>query len=158
MTLYFAYGSNLSRAGMRRRCPGAHAVGTAVLDDHRFIVGKDGWGSVIPARGHRVHGVLWRIGPRDRAVLHAYELLDKGLYAVRTLPVRQNTKFGTRRVAAMTYVLRRQTPGRPKPGYVEMIAACARDWKLPEPYIRSVERWSHSRWIGSRKIERESEG
>jgi cation transport regulator ChaC len=153
MTLYFAYGSNLSRAGMQRRCPDAHAAGTAVLDNYRFIVGIDGWGSVVPSPGHRVHGVLWRISPRDRAALHAYELLDKGLYAVRTLPVRR----GARRVAAMTYVLRRQTPGRPKPGYVEMIAACARGWKFPERYVRSVERWSTSRWTGSRKIERTGE-
>jgi cation transport regulator ChaC len=149
MTLYFAYGSNMSRAGMRRRCPTAHAVGTAVLDNYRFIVGLDGWGSVVPARGYCVHGVLWRINPRDRAALHAYELLDKGLYAVRTLPVR----LGAHRVPAMTYILRRQTPGRPKPGYIEMIAACARAWKLPEQYIRSVERWSKSRWTGSRDIE-----
>jgi len=150
MTLYFAYGSNLSRDGMRRRCPHAHAVGTAMLDNYRFIVGVDGWGSVAPSLGGRVHGVLWRITPRDRAALHAYELLDKGLYDVRTLPVR----FGTRRVPAMTYILRRRTPGRPKPGYVEMIAACARNWKLPEDYVRSVERWSKSGWTGTRLIEK----
>ena len=40
----------------------------------------------------------------------------------------------------------------PKPGYVELIAAAARDWKLPEPYIRSVERWSRSRFTGARVI------
>jgi hypothetical protein len=154
MTLYFAYGSNMSRAGMRRRCPGAHAVGTAILDNHRFIVGLDGWGSVVPARGQSVYGVLWRLSPRDRAALHAYELLDKGLYSVRTLPVRKNSKLGVCRVPAMTYILRRQIPGRPKPGYVEMIAACARGWDLPERYIRSVERWSTSRWTGSRVIEK----
>jgi cation transport regulator ChaC len=150
MTLYFAYGSNLSRAGMQRRCPTAVAVGTAVLDNHRFIVGIDGWGSVVPSPGERVHGVVWRISPRDRAALHAYELLDKGLYNVRFLPVR----LGARRVRAMTYLLRRQRPGLPKPGYVEMIAACARNWQLPEGYIRSVERWSKSGWTGTRVIEK----
>ncbi len=150
MTLYFAYGSNLSRAGMRRRCPTASAVGTAVLDHYRFIVGIDGWGSVVSSPGEYVHGVVWRITPRDRAALHAYELLDKGLYDVRTLSVR----LGSRRVSVMTYILRRQTPGRPKPGYVEMIAACARNWDLPEDYVRSIERWSKSRWTGTRVIEK----
>ena len=149
MTLYFAYGSNLSRAGMKRRCPQAQPVGAAVLDHYRFIVGIDGWGSVARAPGERVHGVIWRITPRDRAALHAYELLDKGLYDVRHLTVR----LGSRRVRAMTYILRRQTPGRPKPGYVEMIAACARNWRLPEDYVRSVERWSTSRFTGARQID-----
>jgi len=148
MTLYFAYGSNMSRAGMRARCPRAVAIGTGILDGYRFFIGIDGWGSVERAPGAKVVGVLWRISPRDRAALHAYELLDKGLYDVRTLPVR----CGTRLVPAMTYLLRRRVHGRPKPGYIELIGAAARDWDLPTEYIRSIERWSHSRWTGSRDI------
>jgi gamma-glutamylcyclotransferase (GGCT)/AIG2-like uncharacterized protein YtfP len=149
MTLYFAYGSNMSRAAMRARCRGARAIGPAVLKGYRFFVGIDGWGSVKPSAGHAVHGVLWRLTPRDIAALHAYELLHKGLYDVRSLPVRH----GATQVRAMIYLLRRRTPGRPKPGYAELIAAAARDWKLPESYVRSVERWSTSRWTGARVID-----
>lgn len=146
---YFAYGSNMPRAAMQRRCPAARPVGPARLAGYRFFVGIDGWGSVRPSRGDTVYGVLWRVTPRDVAALHAYELLDRGLYDVRRLPVR----LGTRLVPAMVYLLRRREPGRPKPGYVEMIAASARAWKLPERYIRSVERWSVTRWTGTRVIE-----
>lgn len=146
--LYFAYGSNISRAGMRKRCPTAHAVGTAMLENHRFFVGLDGWGSVEPSRGDTVHGVVWRISLRDRAVLNAYEVLDKGLYLVRTVPV----LMGGRRLRAMTYMLGRRAEGQPKPGYVEMIAAEARHWRFPERYVRSIERWSRSRWTGTRAI------
>jgi hypothetical protein len=149
MTLYFAYGSNMSRVAMQRRCPGAHAIGPATLDGHRFFVGIDGWGSVAPRAGSAVHGVLWRLTPRDVAALHAYELLHKGLYDVRKLPVRSETRL----VSAMIYLLRRRAPGRPKPGYVEMIAAAARDWKLPEPYVQEVERWSTSGFTGARAID-----
>jgi gamma-glutamylcyclotransferase (GGCT)/AIG2-like uncharacterized protein YtfP len=149
MTLYFAYGSNMDRAAMRRRCPGARALGPATLQGHRFFVGIDGWGSVKPERGDSVHGVLWRLTPRDLAALHAYELLHQGLYDVRHLPVR----LGAQRRTAMIYLLRRRKSGRPKPGYIEMIAAAARAWNLPEPYIRSVERWSSSRWTGARIID-----
>ena len=149
MTLYFAYGSNMNRAAMRRRCPGARAIGPATLEGYKFFVGIDGWGSVKPSAGDSVHGVLWRLTLRDLAALHAYELLHQGLYDVRHLPVRS----GTRRLAAMIYLLRRRTPGKPKPGYVEMIAASARGWKLPEPYIRSVERLRTSRWTGARVID-----
>jgi hypothetical protein len=31
MTLYFAYGSNMNRAAMRRRCPGARVVDAGEL-------------------------------------------------------------------------------------------------------------------------------
>ncbi|HEY0223235.1 MAG TPA: gamma-glutamylcyclotransferase family protein [Pseudolabrys sp.] len=149
MTLYFAYGSNMQRGAMKARCPNARAIGPAGLAGYRFFVGFDGWGSVKPSPGGIVHGVLWKLTPRDIAALHAYELLHKGLYDVRHLPVR----LGSRRVTAMLYLLRRRAPGRPKPGYVEMIAAAARGWKLPTRYIRSVERWSVSRWTGTRVIE-----
>jgi hypothetical protein len=76
-------------------------------------------------------------------------LLHQGLYDVRFLPVR----YGARRVRAMVYRLRRRAIGSPKPGYIELIAASARGWRLPEPYIRSLERWSASRWTGSRDVE-----
>jgi AIG2-like family len=134
---------------MRRRCPGARAVGPAILQGYRFFVGIDGWGSVRPSAGYTVHGVLWRLTARDLAALHAYELLHQGLYDVRRLPVRS----GALRRTAMIYRLRRRANGRPKPGYIEMIAAAARNWKLPERYIRSVERLSTSRWTGARVID-----
>ncbi len=147
--LYFAYGSNMNRAAMRRRCPGARALGPATLDGYEFFVGIDGWGSVKPQRGGRVHGVLWRLTARDIAALHVYELLHVGLYNVRYLPVRS----GAHRRTAMIYLLRQRAPGRPKPGYVEMIAAAARDWNLPERYVCSIERMSTSRWTGARIID-----
>ncbi len=149
MTRYFAYGANMSRAAMEARCPEARALGAATLEGYRFFVGLEGWGSVKPSPGGNVHGVLWALTPRCLAALHAFELLHKGLYDVRHLPVRQDA----RRLPAMLYLLRRRQPGQPKPGYVEMIAAAAREWRLPEDYIRSVERWSISGFTGARMID-----
>jgi cation transport regulator ChaC len=148
MTLYFAYGSNMDKAAMRARCPNARAVGPARLDGYQFVIGVDGWGSVRPRAGGVVHGVLWKVTPRDLAALHAYEWLDKGVYKMRTLPVR----LGARHARTMIYILRRRGLGHPKPGYAELCAAAARAWQLPERYARSLERWSVSRWTGSRVI------
>jgi Gamma-glutamyl cyclotransferase, AIG2-like len=149
MMRYFAYGSNLDRAAMKRRCPAARALGTATLEGYSFFIGVGGWGSVKPSAGGRVHGVLWALTPRDVAALHAYELLHAGLYDVRHLSVRA----GTWLMPAMVYLLRRGKAGQAKPGYIELIAAAARDWKLPEAYIRSVERWSRSRFTGALVID-----
>lgn len=136
MRLYFAYGSNMDRDAMKRRCPEARALGPAVLEGYRFFVGREGWGSVRRSPGSRVHGVLWKVSPRDMAALHAYELLHTGLYDLRTLPVRR----GGRLVPAMIYLLRQRVEGRARPGYVEAIAAAARGWQLPQRYIASLER------------------
>ncbi|OYX80565.1 MAG: hypothetical protein B7Y77_00395 [Bradyrhizobium sp. 35-63-5] len=148
MTLYFAYGSNMQSAAMQARCRNAWAVGAATLHGYQFFIGREGWGSVRPKRGGVVHGVLWRVTPRDLAALHAYELLDKGLYDLRTLPVRR----AARHVSALIYLLRRRQTGMPKPGYAELCAAAAREWNFPAAYVGSLERWSVSRWTGSRVI------
>src|SRR5579871_848199 len=117
MTLYFAYGSNMCRAPMRARCPSAREVGVATLAGHRFLVTADGYASIAPEPGGLVHGLLWRLAPRDLAVLNAYESLDSGLYRSVTLPVR----VGARQVPAMVYVGRSPRPGLPRPGYLEPV-------------------------------------
>ena len=92
MTLHFAYGSNMSRALMQRRCPGARALGPARLDGWRYVVMHEGYASVAPAPGVAVHGVVWRLSPRDLAALNAYENLASGLYVRRVLPVLVGTR------------------------------------------------------------------
>jgi hypothetical protein len=150
MTLHFSYGANMSRAVMRRYAPGARAIGVAELAGHRFVITADGYGSVDAARGETVHGVLWRITPRDRVSLDAWENIDGGLYRAEMLPVRNEG----RRVSALVYLARPKGEGRPKPGYIELVIAAAREWDLPQDYIRSLERFVPARPRGAdtRKI------
>ena len=139
--LHFAYGSNMDPAAMRRRCPGAVALGPAWLDNWRFMVTRDGYASIAPAAGTVVHGVLWRLTPRDLAAVNAYESLDSGLYRRRILPVRRAGGC----VSALVYVARERRPGRPKPGYQDLVVAAACAWDLPEEYVDTLRRWSPSR-------------
>jgi len=136
MTLHFAYGSNMSRALMQRRCPGARALGPARLDGWRFTIMREGYASIVPAAGAAVHGVAWRLSPRDLAALNAYESLDRGLYLRRVLPV----AIGARRRPALVYVAPARAPGRPQPGYQELVVAAAREWNLPDDYVRALAR------------------
>jgi hypothetical protein len=145
MTLHFAYGSNMSRPHMRARCPDASAVGTMTLSGWRFVIGPDGFASIVRRPGSRVHGVLWRLSPRDVAAINAYENVQSGLYLPRRLLVRQNPP-----ATALVYIARRQGTGTPRPGYIDQVVEAARDWKLPPPYIRSIARWAPSRWRGAR--------
>jgi hypothetical protein len=136
-TLHFAYGANMSRAVMKKYAPGARALGAAELSGHRFVITADGYGSVEPARAETVHGVLWRITPRDRVLLDAWENVGGGLYRGETLAVR-----GANGLAhALVYFARPGGQGRPKPGYMEVVVAAAREWDLPASYIRDLEGW-----------------
>src|SRR5262249_23560192 len=137
VTLHFAYGSNMSRALMAARCPQARPLGLATLAGWRFIVNPDGFGSIAPRPGGCGHGVLWRLCGRDLAAVNAYESVDTGLYLRRGMPVR----CGARRLRALVYVASRQGEGIPRPGYINLVVAAAREWELPEPYIRSLARW-----------------
>jgi gamma-glutamylcyclotransferase (GGCT)/AIG2-like uncharacterized protein YtfP len=147
--LHFAYGTNMSRGLMRARCPEARALGTATLSGWRFVIGPDGYASVIRQPGGRVHGVLWRLGARDVAAINAYESVQSGLYLLRTLAVRK----GTQSAPALVYVARRQGEGMPRPGYLATVIEAALDWNLPPPYIRSITRWSRSAFGGARARE-----
>ena len=83
--LHFAYGSNMHRAVMRKHAPHAEPVGIAALGDFRFIITADGYASVVPLRGEAVHGVLWRLTPRDRVTLDAWEGIAAELVRARTV-------------------------------------------------------------------------
>ncbi|HEY4919099.1 MAG TPA: gamma-glutamylcyclotransferase family protein [Xanthobacteraceae bacterium] len=149
MTLYFAYGSNMSRALMRPRCRSAREIGMARLDGWQFIIMREGYASIVPAPGGVVHGVLWRLAPRDLAALNAYERLEQGLYRAATLPVRA----GARRVAALVYVGGSRAAGVPRPGYLDLVLAAAREAGLPASYVASLARHMPSGWRGARAPE-----
>ncbi len=78
--------------------------------------------------------------------VNAYESIDSGLYLRRRLAVR----CGETQAMALVYIARRQGEGVPRPGYIPLVVDAAREWQLPEPYIRSLARWAPSRWRGAR--------
>jgi hypothetical protein len=143
--LHFAYGSNMHRGVMRRHAANAEPIGVASLPDYRFVITADGYASVAPARTHRVHGVLWRLTPRDRISLDNWENIAGGLYGAKTLAV----LAGGRRVPVLVYLARPRDPGRPRAGYMELVLAAARAWSLPPDYITSLQRWLPAQPLGA---------
>ena len=137
MILHFAYGSNMSRSVMRRHASQARPVGVAALAGHRFVITADGYASVEPKRANTVYGVLWRLTPRDRATLDAWENTAGGLYRAKCLRV----QLADRRCTALTYVAPSRRSGLARTGYVEFVIAAALEWHLPRAYIRSLRRW-----------------
>lgn len=148
--LHFAYGSNMHHAVMRKHAPDAVPVGPALLANYRFVITADGYASVEPARGRCVRGVVWRLTPRDRATLDAWENIAAGLYRAAMLTVRQ----ANRRRPALVYIARQRPLGRPKAGYMEIVVAAARQWDMPADYVALLQGWLPRRPLaaGYRKI------
>jgi len=147
--LYFAYGSNMSSALMQARCREAEALGIPTLPGFQFLITLNGYASLLPARGICVLGVVWRVTARDLAALNIYENIDSGLYRRRVAPVQMHR----RRLPALVYIGRAVGPGRPRPGYLEVVIEAARERRLPSSYIAMIARWAPSAWRGVLAVE-----
>jgi hypothetical protein len=137
VNLYFAYGSNMHRDVMATHAPTAKPVGVGALANHRFVITADGYASMEPKQAQTVYGVLWRVGPRDRVRLDAWENIAGGLYRAKNLPVRN----ASHRYIALTYLARQRPAGRAKAGYMELVIAAALEWQLPTAYLASLRRF-----------------
>ena len=145
MILYFAYGANMSRAVMGTHAPQAAPIGVAKLAHYRFLITADGYASVAPRRTANVYGVLWRLRPRDRVMLDAWEDVAGGLYRARLLPV----LHAGRRRRALVYIARPCPTGQPRAKYMEFVIAAALEWHLPRAYTQSLRRWLPGRGAGA---------
>ena len=136
MRLYFAYGSNMSQAQMRRRCPGAQIIGAARLDDWRFAINVRGTATILPATHHSVHGVLWRLRPAHLATLDGFEGVSRRRYVRRTVRV---VRPDGKPFPAVAYVGVQFGRGRAIRAYLEgTILPAAQHFALPEDYVRGL--------------------
>lgn len=139
MDLYFAYGSNLDREQMRRRCPGAEATDVASLPDYRFIINNRGYATLLPAPGAAVPGILWRLQPSDESALDRYEGYPAGLYDKGYRSVYDTAGNA---IQALVYIdHRNHTLGAPREGYLERILAAAEEHALPAHHIELLRAW-----------------
>ncbi len=116
---------------MARLCPQAEPYGVASLRSYKYVMAASGYATVIPWPGSFVHGVLWKVGPKEIAALDRYEDIAGGLYRAVQLPI----KYKERLLRALIYLASGNTAGATPPGYVAQIVAAAKDWNLPSDYV-----------------------
>lgn len=111
--LYLAYGSNLNRTQMRRRCSDARVIGTAVLMGWRLVFRGSKTGSYLsiePAGGFRVPAAVWAVSAADEAALDRYEGFPTFYYKKDlTVPVR-GIRGGRERRRVFAYVMQAGHP------------------------------------------------
>src|SRR5262252_7297802 len=83
---YWAYGSNLNVAAMRRRCPAAEQVRKMFVTDAALVF--RGVADVTVRKGNMVPGGLWKITEKCEASLDRYEGVGTRFYLKRYLPIK----------------------------------------------------------------------
>ena len=143
VSMYFAYGSNLSQAQMGVRCPMAKGLGVAVLDGHRlsftaFSRGRRGGvADVVETMGHKVWGFLYELTPEDLSALDAYEGYPH-LYNRRLLPVVPKVNHSA--VEAWVYfVVNKQDFLAPAAKYLAVLVECSKEFGFPQEYVANLE-------------------
>ncbi|MEX1110750.1 MAG: gamma-glutamylcyclotransferase family protein [Chthoniobacterales bacterium] len=150
--LYFAYGSNLRAAQMKRLCPNHEFLGPARLAGHRlaFTLPDREWqggvADAIPSPRDEIWGALYRLPEADLTALDAYEGFDPAGpveandYVRRAVPViRQGEQDG---VEAWCYFVRAPR-GQVAPSelYRAALIEGAIERGLPADYVSEM-RWA----------------
>ncbi|OAA53435.1 AIG2 family protein [Cordyceps fumosorosea ARSEF 2679] len=158
--LYFAYGSNLSTAQMRARCPSSTPVGLAVLPGWRWSINARGYANALPPThpcfplappttpAEGVHGLVYLLPPRDEASLDVHEGVRSGAYGkvrCKVRWVRDGEAGEGEEVEALVYVdEKRAEKGTPREEYVGRMEAgiedAVRNWGMDEEYANKVMR------------------
>ena len=140
---YFAYGSNMNRYQMARRCPDATYLGRAVLKGHRFMINRRGVATLKPHRLASTFGVLWQITPACERVLDQFEGVAQGNYEKRTVEVIGPDE---RPVKAVVYIDPIREIGLPRPGYLERVIKGACQAGIParnfQRYLKEAFRYA----------------
>ena len=137
--LYFAYGSNMNRQQMERRCPQNELLGVAVLAGYRFLIGERGYATLTDDPAASVMGALYRISVSDEEELDRCEGVAMGCYRKACLKV----SFDGGQYEALTYLDDRTKPAPPREGYMARILAGARQLGLPAGYRAFLESFSN---------------
>jgi hypothetical protein len=141
--LYFSYGSNMSVRRIGERLPSAKPVAVARLPRHRLVfhkVGKDGSAKCDAAETEdtaaHVIGVVFDICPSGKASLDQAEGLGRG-YAEKLVSVA--AEDGQILKVVTYYATHINASLKPFHWYKEHVLRGAREHRLPDHYIRTIE-------------------
>jgi len=127
--LYFAYGMNTNQEEMAYRCPGAHALGRAILPGYRLEFKS--FATIVPNSKESVEGVLWTITDSDESALDMLEGYPE-FYDKKTVSVEHDNQS----YIAMTYIMGPREQGyAPSDGYYSMVSAGYQSFGLSQTQL-----------------------
>jgi gamma-glutamylcyclotransferase (GGCT)/AIG2-like uncharacterized protein YtfP len=141
MSLYFAYGSNLSKVQMHCRCPDAVPVGSLTLEDWKLVFRAVA--DVAASPGDTVHGAVWKLSPSDEATLDQFEGIAKGTYRKVYIPIEPFDFAGDHHEDMLVYVMNSNGIMPPTISYLRTIRDGYRDFALPMAALDDAVERSH---------------
>ena len=149
--LYIAYGSNLNKEQMARRCPTARYVGTGMVEGYelKFKGRPDGaYATIDPKKGGSVPVAIWEIQPYDEFRLHQYEGYPNH-YFTRNIPV----KIGNHEVTGMVYIMNlRAQANLPSKHYYDTVEQGYKDCGLDTAYLEAAKERSKAEMAERKSI------
>jgi hypothetical protein len=141
--LYFAYGSNLHKKQMKRRCPAAEPLGALILPNTQLVF--RGVADVIRVDGSDCPGGIWRITPECEEALDRYEGFrpdnpDGGMYRKELVQV-DGLPDGETEI--MLYTMNSTGIYPPSEGYYGTIVQGYKDFGLDAAPLRIALKHAH---------------
>jgi len=138
--VYFAYGSNMNPAQMKRRCPDSRALAKARIRGYRLTINARGVATIVPDETASVSGILWKISKTDEFNLDHFEGVKAGKYEKKKMRI----SVGKDSASALVYVDCVSDAGIPREGYLEKIIFGAKFFGLGRKYISNLERLAYA--------------
>lgn len=140
--LYFAYGSNMSKSQLTRRCPSAKKLSLAYLDGYEFVFNRrgshrpGGVASIVETNhpGSRVYGVVWELSQPDILILDQIE--DPKAY--KRIDVEVHSLEG-QRYSCQSYIAYPEAAHiPPNSDYFAIVYGAAKELGLPQTYLDHI--------------------
>lgn len=152
---YLAYGSNLNITQMKRRCPSAKIVGTAMLNGYRLMYKGSMTGSYLTiekTKGHKVPLGIWEINDSDLVSLDRYEGYPIFYYRKLMTITITDDKGNDKNEKAIIYIMHEdRSLGCPSDGYVKTCIDGYTDFGFDTSFLKEAYRYS----MEGRKYERQ---
>lgn len=151
MALYFAYGSNLYRDQMLKRCPSAQVKGQGYVEGYKLDFPRycKSWGggvaSIVESGGSSVYGVIYELSDEDLAELDTFEGVPAGDYSRELISVQVSSEDGKacdpHLEEVWVYKAKPEVnaPFPPSDAYMNTILAGALYHQMPRTYIKQLE-------------------
>lgn len=134
--LYLAYGSNMNKAQMRRRCPAAKPLRAIVIKDARLVF--RGVADIEFCEGAEVPVSLWQITAACEAALDKFEGVAARVYEKVMIPLDNGE-------TALTYVMCNKGIWPPQREYYARIADGYRDFGIDPDLLEVALKHSHAK-------------
>ena len=148
---YFAYGSNMNLNQMVLRCPEAERIESVQAEGYRLAFRASGVATILPEKGSRGEGVLWRISADNEQSLDVYEGYPR-LYAKREIEVQLPSG---QQISTMAYCMNNpyaKYPAMPSKNYLAGILEGCRQNRIDTKEVRAAVMRTRQEILQYRKI------